>query len=94
MANRLLVLLYVSNPSGQSRYGFAVGKKLGGAVERNKIKRRLREHLRLHSAAGRLREGYDVVLIARREAQGADFETLAQAVDELLGRARLWKRGE
>lgn len=91
VANRWLVLLWVPNKLSQSRFGFAVGKKLGKAVKRNKIKRRLREHLRLQLQADHLRPGYDVVVIARQAACQANYHTLAQALDQLLRRARLWK---
>lgn len=92
VANSWLVLIQAPSPTGQSRFGFAVGKKLGGAVERNKIKRRLREHLRLHLQEGHLRPGVDVVIIARSAASSADYETLGGALDQLLGRAGLWKK--
>jgi ribonuclease P protein component len=94
VANSWLVLVQAPNPQGRSRYGFTVSKKLGGAVQRNKLKRRLREHLRLHLQASRLRPGVDVVVIARRAARGADYQTLSHALDDLLARARLLKRNE
>lgn len=91
VANPLLVLVQAPNPSGQSRFGFSVGKKLGGAVARNKLKRRLREQLRQYVQAGRLRAGVDVVIIARAPASEADYPSLCRALDELLSRARLWQ---
>jgi ribonuclease P protein component len=91
VANQLLVLVYAANAEGQSRFGFAVGKKLGGAVERNKIKRQLREQVRLHFQADRLRGGVDVIVIARPAASRADHPTLVRALDELIGRAGLWQ---
>jgi ribonuclease P protein component len=92
VANQLLVLVHAANPEGQTRFGFAVGKKLGHAVERNKMKRRLREQVRLHIRANRLREGVDVVIIARPAASSADPKSLGGALDELIGRAGLWRR--
>jgi ribonuclease P protein component len=62
-------------------------------VARNKVKRRLRERLRLHLKDSRLRPGLDVVIIARSPARDADYQTLSGALDDLLDRAGLWKRG-
>ena len=92
VANRWLVLVYTPNRLVHSRFGFAVGKKLGGAVQRNKIKRRLREQLRLHLKTNQLRSGVDVVIIARHAAKEADYHTLHQALNRLLSRADLWNK--
>ncbi len=94
VSNAWLVLVHAPNPAGRLRFGFAVGKKVGGAVQRNQIKRRLREQARLHVRAGRVRAGADVVIIARSAAREADFATLSTALDELLRRAGLWQAGE
>jgi len=92
VANRWLVLVWVPNELAHSRFGFAVGKKLGGAVQRNKIKRRLREQLRLHLKANQLRSGMDVVIIARHATKEADYDTLHYALNRLLSRANLWNK--
>lgn len=92
VANRWLVLVWVPNQLADSRFGFAVGKKLGGAVQRNKIKRRLREQLRLHLKADQLRSGMDVVIIARHATKEADYDTLHHALNRLLSRANLWNK--
>jgi ribonuclease P protein component len=63
------------------RVGFTVSKKVGNAVVRNHVKRRLRERMRQQQAMWR---GHDIVLIARPEASGADTHALWQAVDGLL----------
>ncbi|NVO15413.1 MAG: ribonuclease P protein component [Rhodoplanes sp.] len=55
------------------RVGFTVTKKVGTAVERNRVRRRLREVVRL-SAAGRLRNGNDYVMIGRRAALDRPFD--------------------
>jgi ribonuclease P protein component len=67
--------------SGAVRVGFTVSKKVGNAVERNRVRRRLREIVRL-SAAGRLRAGHDYVLIGRRAALNLPFDRL---VEEFAG---------
>jgi ribonuclease P protein component len=58
---------------------------VGGAVVRNKVKRRLREILRHLS----VKPGWDVVFIARPEAATADFASLRKAAESLLSRAHL-----
>ncbi|MGI5940553.1 MAG: ribonuclease P protein component [Thermoleophilia bacterium] len=70
VANRYLVLYYfdrlgpgLSEADDQLRVGFSVSKKLGGAVERNRIKRVLREAFRANAQS--LRGSMDFVLIAR-----------------------------
>ena len=61
------------------RFGFAVSSRLGGAVVRNRIKRRLR------AAAQRCEaDGLDIVVIARDGAQRADFQTLDESLRELV----------
>jgi ribonuclease P protein component len=68
-----------------SRYGFSVTKKVGKAVQRNHLKRLLREIMRLQS----LRSGWDIVFIARSVAVNTDYHQLERAVTKLLTRAQL-----
>jgi ribonuclease P protein component len=70
---------------GPVRVGFTVSKKVGNAVERNRVRRRLREMVRLSSEA-RMRPGHDYVLIGRRAALQLPFERLAEDFDRALGR--------
>ena len=86
----LLTLGWAANGLTCCRMGYAVGKRVGGAVIRNRIKRRLREIIRLQIKAGHLTPGYDLVFIARPGAAQATSEQLATDVIHLLRRARLW----
>jgi ribonuclease P protein component len=68
-----------------ARVGYTVTKRVGNAVERNRMRRRLREIVRL-SATAQLREGNDYVLIARRAALALPFTRLAEDLSGALGR--------
>jgi ribonuclease P protein component len=91
-ANRHLVLYTFPNPDAESaRVGFSVSRKVGGAVDRNRVKRLLREAF--DRSRPRLEGGQDVVVIARPDARElAEREGLAgvdAALRELLERAGL-----
>ncbi len=91
-ANRHLVLYTFPNPSTLSpRLGLSVSRKVGGAVERNRVKRLLRESFA--RAESQLRPGQDIVLVARPDARElAEREGLTgidAALTELIDRARL-----
>lgn len=73
-----------------ARFGLTVTKKISGAVGRNRIRRRLREALRLGGALG-ARPGRDYVIVARRAALAATFADLVSQMTE--GLARLNDRG-
>jgi ribonuclease P protein component len=70
---------------GPVRVGFTTSRKVGTAVERNRVRRRLREVVRL-APPGRMRPGYDYVLIGRRGALAMPFERLADDFDRALRR--------
>lgn len=89
--NRWMVLLVLPNDLPHSRFGFVVSKRMGKAVQRNRLKRRLREIVRQLWQHGHLRDGFDVVLIPRAAAATADFETLMYAVRDLFDRAGLFE---
>ena len=72
--NRYLVLYCQPNHLQENRVGITVGKKLGKAVVRNRARRRLREVYRLNS--GRLRQGYDMILVARGRTLTASWKEL------------------
>jgi len=83
--NNLLVIRARPNGLRWNRYGFSVGKRLGKAVVRNRVKRLLREGVRLTPT----KSGWDVVFIARNPAATADYQRLKAAIQDLFARANL-----
>jgi ribonuclease P protein component len=75
-----------------ARVGFTVSKKVGGAVERNRVRRRLREVVRLSAArnlrlgSGHLRSGSDYVLVGRSTALEMPFSRLVEDFAGALAR--------
>lgn len=84
-ANSYLVLYARKNHSATNRVGVTVGKKLGGAVVRNRTRRRLREVYRLNEA--RFAPGWDIVVVARSRCISADFKKLTDAYLSLAEKA-------
>ena len=71
------------NDAGPARIGFTVTRKIGNAVERNRLRRRLRDIVR-RTPADELRPGHDYVLIGRRPALNRPFERMAQDFTDAL----------
>jgi ribonuclease P protein component len=71
--------------TGPARVGFTVSKKVGNAVERNRVRRRLKEIVRL-APAERMQAGHDYVLIGRRAALAQAFDRMAADLDAALER--------
>jgi ribonuclease P protein component len=99
-ANRVLVLYGFpradENPPAPPRLGLSVSRRVGGAVDRNRVKRLLREAFEQESA--RLPGGLDVVIVARPEARAAaeqeGLEGLRRALAELIDQLRERVEGE
>lgn len=83
--NECVVLMALPNDLGLNRFGFIASKRLGKAVVRNRVKRWLRESLRVAPVI----TGWDIILIARKEAATADYQRVEESVRRVLSRARL-----
>jgi ribonuclease P protein component len=77
--------------NGPPRFGFTVSKKVGNAVERNRVRRRLREIVRL-SPAGNMTVGHDYVLIGRRAALRMPFERIARDFEGAMRRVHAGRK--
>ena len=70
-------------PDEAPRVGFTVTKKHGNAVERNRMRRRLKEAVRL-SAGFAMEPGHDYVVVARRDVLGASFKALQDGLKDRI----------
>ena len=87
LADRYLAVYCRRNRLGINRLGITVSGKLGCAVVRNKIRRRLRECYRLNE--DRFSPGWDIVVVARHRAVSAPYARLEESVLTLFGRLGL-----
>ena len=83
-AGSCVVLFLRRNRKGFSRLGLTVSSKLGNAVHRNRMRRRMKEAYRLIEVT--LPSGYDIVLVARSGAYHAPFKELQLEIARLFGR--------
>ena len=89
VANSFLVLYARPNKLDINRVGITVSKKLGHAVVRNRVRRRLREVYRLNE--GLFQSGWDIVVVARSRCIAADFDSIVKAYLSLAAKAGILK---
>ncbi|MDM8533052.1 ribonuclease P protein component, partial [Anaerolineales bacterium HSG25] len=86
-ASSLVVLAFLQNNQEHSRVGFVVNRRLGNAVQRNKIKRRMKETMRIQLPT--IKPGFDLVFISRKPIRRADYLTIQRTITKLLKKADL-----
>ena len=77
------------NRLGHNRLGVTVAGKLGHAVVRNRVRRRIREIFRL--SQGKMKQGYDIIVVARTRAAHADYWELKRAFEKTCKKLDLWE---
>lgn len=88
-AQPVLLVRYRRNEVGRTRFGISTGKRIGSAVVRNRVRRRLRTILR--RLDGQMEAGWDILLVARPPAAQQTQQELEQAVRRLFGSGGLIK---
>lgn len=91
-ASLYFVAVFKKNYHQSVRIGFSVSKKYGKAVQRNLIKRRLKEILR--KKTHKIRDGLDIIIIVRKNADKLSFKEIENQIDYLFNRAKLYKKDE
>ncbi|EGV02852.1 ribonuclease P protein component [Streptococcus sp. CM6] len=90
-ANRKFVVYQLENQQNHFRVGLSVSKKLGNAVTRNQIKRRIR-HI-LQSVKGSLVEHVDFVVIARKGVETLDYAEMEKNLLHVLKLSKIYQEG-
>lgn len=91
MANRQFVVYYIPQQAADSfRLGVSVSKKIGNAVVRNKLRRRMKEIVRLH--ADRIKQQTDLVLIARNGVGEMSYQELEKSIIHVLSKSGILRK--
>ena len=85
--SKFAVVYCKRNGQNENRLGITVSTKIGGAVQRNRVRRRLKEIYRLNEQA--ICPGYDIVIVARQNSREAKWQELESSVLYLLGKLGL-----
>ncbi|MBP1994598.1 ribonuclease P protein component [Paenibacillus eucommiae] len=90
-ANRQFVLYYLPQPGNEHfRLGVSVSKKIGNAVVRNRLRRMMKEIVRLKKE--QMTPHYDYILIARKPVLEMDFESMEKSIFHVIRKASLVKK--
>lgn len=90
-ANRELVIYYKRNNAQKHfRIGISVGKKIGNAVTRNRIKRYIRESF--NQLQNKIDPNVDIIIIARNATVQMNFHQIKRSLQHLLYKERLFKK--
>jgi len=87
--NRNLIMYIRKNDLEYSRIGFTVTKKIGNSVVRNKIRRRIKEIVRKN--LGNIMDGYDIILIPKKNVIDISFQELESAIFHIFKLANILK---
>lgn len=87
--NRNLILYVRKNDLKNSRIGITITKKIGNAVVRNRIRRRMKEIIRLR--LGNIKNGYDLILIPKKNVIDISYKDLESAMVHIMSISKILK---
>lgn len=85
-ANKKLVVYYIKNSDEKLKIGISISKKVGKAVVRNRLRRLIKENIRLST---NIKTGYSMIFLARVGADDLNFQTMRSSINHLLKRCDL-----
>lgn len=88
--NRNLTIYVKKNNLEVSRFGYSITKKIGNSVERNKIRRKMKEIIRLNLDC--IKQGYDIIIIPKKNTVDIKYKELENAILHLLKLSRMLKK--
>lgn len=88
--NRNLVLYVSKNNLDNTRIGFTLTKKIGNAVTRNKVRRKMKEICRLNF--NNIKEGYDLIFIAKKSTVNLSYDELEKSIIHILKISKTLKK--
>lgn len=88
--NRNLVLYVKRNDLNRTRVGYTITKKIGNAVSRNRLRRKMKEIYRLNFH--NVKEGYDLIFIAKKNIKDISYEELEGSMLHIMSIAKLLKK--
>jgi ribonuclease P protein component len=93
MANQQFVLYYLAQPGVEEfRLGVSVSKKVGNAVVRNRLRRMMKEIVRLNKE--KMTPHYDYILIARKPVLEMDYQAMEKSIFHVIRKAMLHKKAK
>jgi len=89
VGSKNLVLIFYKNDLDFNRYAVLASKKVGNSVKRNRVRRLIKESLRTQKQD--IKQGYDILFIARSQAARATFAEVSESMNITLTRSGLYQ---
>jgi len=88
VGSKYVVLFFIKNDFSYTRRAFLASKKVGNSVKRNRARRLMKESYRIYKDD--IKEGYDILFIARNTINGVKCRDVEKSVREIFKRAKLF----
>ncbi len=90
ISNKNIIMYVMKTNTKETRVGISVSKKIGKAVVRNKIKRRIKESYRVEYSH-KVKDGYDIIFLARGPIVDIEYNEIKKAIYNVLKRKEMFK---
>ena len=88
-ANKKLVMYYIKNNEEKLQIGISISKKVGKAVVRNRLRRLIKENIRLSE---NIKNGYSIIFLARVGADDLNCDTMKSSMNHILRKCELLEK--